>query len=100
MKLTEKRLRQIIREERNALIKESPEALAFYRKRVALLQQARQHLSEAINALADVSDLDLSSPSGEDTDVMSAAMDIQSAQDFVEGIIDATEAMVHMGSGG
>jgi len=98
IKLTEKKLRQIIREEKAKLQEvRGLEGVAFYKERVRLLQHARDLLEEAVNALADVSDLDLDSPAGEDPDVQSAMMDVQTATEFVEGIIMATEAMVDMG---
>lgn len=98
IKLTEKKLRQIIREEKAKLQEVRLEGVAFYKERLRLLREAQGHLEEAVNALADVSDLDLDSPAGEDPDVQSAMMDVQTAAEFVEGLIMATEAMVDMGS--
>lgn len=105
IKLTEKKLRQIIREEKAKLqevrfgTKQGLEGVAFYKERLRLLREAQGHLEEAMHALGDVSILDIDSPAGEDDpDVMSASMDVQAASEFLEGIIMATEAMVGMGS--
>lgn len=105
MKLTEKKLRQIIREEQKKLkevrfgTKEGLEGVAFYKERLRLLREAQNHLEEAKYALGDVSILDIDSAVGEeDADVMSASMDVQATSEFLEGIIMATEAMVEMGS--
>lgn len=105
MKLTEKKLRQIIREEQEKLqevrfgTKEGLEGVAFYKERLRLLREAQGHLEEAMGALGDVSILDIDSAVGEeDEDVRSASEDILAASEFLEGIIMATEAMVDMGS--
>lgn len=99
IKLTEKKLRQIIREEKAKLQEVRLEGVAFYKERLRLLREAQGHLEEAMHALGDVSILDIDSPAGEDDpDVMSASMDVQAASEFLEGIIMATEAMVGMGS--
>ena len=101
MKITEKKLRQIIREEKmklqGARLQEALEGVDFYEQKVDLLVTAQQHLDEALDALADVIDLDLASPAGEDPDVRSAHMDVEAAGQFIGGIIEATEAMVEMG---
>ena len=148
MKITEKKLRQIIREEKmklqDARLHEA-EDVDFYSEKADLLDTAKQHLLAAqramkptadaaieldlaMRALADVVDLDLESPAGEDPDVMSAYNDVEIISDlvdeltkqevdidslvnnlrsalkasadatkFIDGLIQATEAMVEMG---
>jgi hypothetical protein len=151
MKITEKKLRQIIREEKmklqGARLHEA-EGVDFYSEKADLLDTAKQHLLAAqramkptadaaieldlaMRALADVVDLDLESPAGEDPDVMSAYNDVEiisdlvdeltkqevdidslvnnlrsalkasaDASEFIDGLIQATEAMVAMGRRG
>ena len=106
MKLTEKKLRQIIREEQEKLkevrfgTKEGLEGVAFYKERLRLLREAQGHLEEAMGALGDVSILDIDSAVDEDDpDVMSASVDVQAASEFLEEIIMDTGAMVAMGRG-
>jgi hypothetical protein len=106
MKITEKKLRQIIREEKMKLeeirlgAKQGLEGVAFYEQKANLLATAQGHLEEAMSVLADVIDLDLESAMGEDPDVQSAYNDVEEASEFIDGIIQATEAMVTMGRRG
>jgi hypothetical protein len=101
MKITEKKLRQIIREEKMKLqgapLQEALEGVAFYEQKVDLLVTAQQHLDEALVALAEAVDLDRASPVGEDPDVQGAYSDVEAASQFIGDIIEATEAMVEMG---
>lgn len=106
MKITEKKLRQIIREEKMKLqearfgTKQDLGVVAFYEQKANLLATAQGHLEEAMSVLADVVDLDLESAAGEDPDVQSAYNDVQAASEFIDGLIQATDAMVAMGRRG
>jgi hypothetical protein len=79
--------------------KEGLEGAAFYEQKANLLATAQGHLEEAMSVLADVVDLDLESAAGEDPDVQSAYNDVAKASEFIDGLIQATEAMVAMGRG-
>jgi hypothetical protein len=97
MKITATQLKKIIAEEvKKVAIKEAPDASAksFYSKKAYLLSLALDNIDVAMSTLSKVSELDETSPEGEDTDVRSAMMDLTSVREFVEGIHSAVEVMV------
>jgi len=96
MKLTSAQLKKIIAEEvRKAVLKEGPAVSpeAFYSKKAGLLASVLKQLDAAMETLSVVSDLDETSPEGEDTDIRSAMMDLASVREFVEGIHSAVITM-------
>jgi len=100
MKITKRQLRKIIREEKTKLaeIGGPSAAVDFYRDKARLLMSAAKHLKQALGDIEDAVWHEESSAVGEDPDLQSAAMDIHAAIEFVEGQLDAVQAMVDMGS--
>lgn len=101
MRITKSQLRKIILEEASRLA-EGPMAPRheFYDEKLNLLGQSLNHLDQAINLMQQVADMDLGSPVGEDPDVQSATMDLQSAKEFIEGILSAVEVLADSAGSG
>ena len=101
MRITKSQLRKIILEEASRL-REAPmmPRETYYDEKVSLISQALNHLDQAIDMMQQVADMDLSSPAGEDPDVQSATMDLQSAKEFIEGILSAVEVLADAAGSG
>lgn len=82
MKITEKQLRQIIREERTRALSEAPTG----QSKAQGLTEALDHVGAAIAALQRVAEVELESPEGEDPDVRSATLDLMEVQVFLRKI--------------
>jgi hypothetical protein len=88
MKITKSQLKRIIAEQVSEM---KPQA--FYGKKSRELEKAAVHLEKALGVINALIDAELETPMGEDPDLQSLAMDIQSAMDFAISISDAVDAL-------
>jgi len=89
MRITEKQLRQIIREERQKALSEAPTG----QSKAQGLSAALDHVGAAIAALQSVAVVELESPEGEDPDVRSATLDLMEVQFFLRKIMRSSSSM-------